>query len=190
MRAWSWRRCIWRSPMGRGCVVVNASRRPVVGLTSYLKPVRTGIWAVPAGYLPADYFEGVISAGGIAVLLPPQPVDPDIVSSVLESLHALVVTGGYDLDPAAYGQQPHPRTDQPRSDRDAWEFALLRGALDRGLPVLGICRGAQLLNVAFGGTLHQHLPDVLGHRGHHAGYGRLTQLPVRTVAGTRLAALL
>ncbi|HEY3996800.1 MAG TPA: gamma-glutamyl-gamma-aminobutyrate hydrolase family protein [Mycobacterium sp.] len=164
--------------------------RPVVGLTSYLERVRTGIWDIPAGYLPADYFEGVISAGGIAVLLPPQPVDPDIVSSVLDSLHALVVTGGYDLDPAAYGQQPHPTTDQPRGDRDAWEFALLRGALDRGLPVLGICRGAQVLNVAFGGTLHQNLPDVLGHSGHRAGNGVFTRLRVQTVAGTRLAALL
>jgi putative glutamine amidotransferase len=169
-----------RSPLGR----------PVVGLTTYLEQVQTGIWDIPAGYLPADYFEGVILAGGIAVLLPPQPVDPQIVSSVLDSLHALVVTGGYDLDPAAYGQQPHPTTDQPRSARDTWELALLLGALERGLPVLGICRGAQVLNVALGGTLHQHLPEVLGHSGHRAGNGVFTRLPVRTVAGTRLAALL
>jgi putative glutamine amidotransferase len=101
-----------------------------------------------------------------------------------------VITGGYDLDPAAYGQQPHPTTDQPRTGRDAWEFALLQGALDRRLPVLGICRGAQVLNVAVGGTLHQHLPDVLGHNGHRAGNAVFTTLPVRTVAGTRLAALL
>lgn len=163
--------------------------RPVVGLTTYLERVQTGIWDIRAGYLPADYFEGVILAGGIAVLLPPQPVDAQIVDSVLDSLHALVITGGYDLDPASYGQQPHPSTDQPRADRDAWEFALLRGALRRGLPVLGICRGAQVLNVALGGTLHQHLPDVLGHSGHRAGNGVFTRLPVRTVAGTRLAAL-
>lgn len=164
-------------------------RRPVVGLTTYLERVQTGIWDIPAGYLPADYFEGVILAGGIAVLLPPQPVDAEIVDSVLDSLHALVITGGYDVDPASYGQQPHPSTDAPRTDRDAWEFALLRGALRRGLPVLGICRGAQILNVALGGTLHQHLPDVLGHSGHRAGNGVFARLPVRTVAGTRLAAL-
>ena len=162
----------------------------MVGLTTYLEQVRTGIWDVPAGYLPSDYFEGVIMAGGIAVLLPPQPVDSEIADRVLDSLHALVITGGYDLDPARYDQQPHPATDRPRTDRDAWEFALLRGALDRGLPVLGICRGAQVLNVAFGGTLHQHLPEVIGHAGHRAGNGVFNRLPVRTVPGTRLAGLL
>jgi putative glutamine amidotransferase len=161
----------------------------VVGLTTYLERVRTGIWDMPAGYLPFDYFQGVISAGGIAVLLPPQPADAGAADRVLDGLDALVITGGYDLDPATYGQQPHPTTDEPRTDRDAWEFALLRGALDRGLPVLGICRGAQVLNVAFGGTLHQHLPDVLGHNGHRAGNAVFTSLPVRTVPGTRLAAL-
>ncbi|OJZ67345.1 gamma-glutamyl-gamma-aminobutyrate hydrolase [Mycobacterium paraffinicum] len=160
-----------------------------MGLTSYLERVRTGIWDMPAGYLPADYFQGVVMAGGAAVLLPPQPAEPQTVGSILDGLHALVITGGYDLDPAGYGQRPHPSTDRPRADRDAWEFALLRGALDRGLPVLGICRGAQVLNVALGGTLHQHLPDVLGHDGHRAGNGVFTKLPVRTVAGSRLAAL-
>jgi putative glutamine amidotransferase len=168
---------------------LNGSR-PLVGLTSYLEQVRTGIWDIPAGYLPADYFEGVVMAGGIAVLLPPQPADPEAADRLLDSLDALVITGGYDLDPAHYGQDPHPATDAPRTDRDAWELALLRGALDRGLPVLGICRGAQLLNVAFGGTLHQHLPEVLGHNGHRAGNGVFSRLPVRTVSGTRLSALI
>jgi putative glutamine amidotransferase len=173
-------------------VGLNASRssRPVVGLTTYLEQVRTGIWDIPAAYLPADYFEGVALAGGIPVLLPPLPAEADTVDRLLTGLDALVVTGGYDLDPASYGQQPHPTTDQPRTDRDAWEFALLRAALDRGLPILGICRGAQLLNVAFGGTLHQHLPEVLGHDGHRAGNGVFNRLPVRTVAGTRVAALM
>jgi putative glutamine amidotransferase len=171
-------------------VGLNASRRPVVGLTTYLEQVQSDGWDVPAGYLSSNYFEGVIAAGGIAVLLPPQPVDPEIAGSVLDSLDGLVLTGGYDLDPATYGQEPHPRTDQPRTVRDAFEFALLRGALDRGLPVLGICRGIQVLNVAFGGTLHQHLPDVLGHKGHRAGYGNFTRLAVRTVPDTRLSALL
>ncbi|WP_322859992.1 gamma-glutamyl-gamma-aminobutyrate hydrolase family protein [Mycobacterium europaeum] len=171
-------------------MVLNASSPgPIVGLTAYLDRAQMGVWDICAGVLPANYFQGVTMAGGIAVLLPPQPVDPDIANRVLDRLDGLVITGGYDLDPAAYGQQPHPATDEPRAARDAWELALLRGALDRGLPVLGICRGAQVLNVALGGTLHQHLPDVLGHDGHRAGEGVFTRLPVRTVAGTRLAAL-
>jgi len=100
-----------------------------------------------------------------------------------------LITGGKDVDPAAYGQQRHPATDEPGRQRDVWEFALLNAALQRGLPVLGICRGAQVLNVALGGTLHQHLPDVIGHSGHRAGNAVFTTLPVRTVPGTRLAAL-
>lgn len=163
---------------------------PVVGLSMYLERVRTGVWDIPAAYLPADYFEGVTLAGGIPVLLPPQPVNSGAVNRLLDSLDALVITGGYDLDPAAYGQQPHETTDEPRTDRDAWEFALLRAALERRLPVLGICRGAQLLNVAFGGTLHQHLPEVIGHSGHRAGNGVFSRLPVRTVPGTKVAAVL
>ena len=96
------------------------------------------------------------------MLLPPQPVDDAVVERVLDGLDGLVITGGRDVDPAAYGQITHHTTDEPARDRDAWEFALLRGALAARLPVLGICRGAQVLNVALGGTLHQHLPDVVG----------------------------
>lgn len=159
-------------------------------MTTYLDQAQSGIWDVRAGFLPAAYFDGVTRAGGIAVLLPPQPVDADIADRVLDGLDALVITGGKDIDPCAYGQVPHPATDEPGRDRDAWEFALLDAALRRGLPVLGICRGAQVLNVAFGGTLHQHLPDVIGHSGHRAGNAVFTTLPVRTVPGTRLSALM
>ncbi|WP_343599441.1 gamma-glutamyl-gamma-aminobutyrate hydrolase family protein [Mycobacterium sp.] len=159
-------------------------------MTTYLEQARTGVWDVPAGFLPAAYFRGVALAGGAAVLLPPQPVDRGIAARVLDGLDGLMITGGKDVDPAAYGQPPHPATDEPGRERDAWEFALLRAALDRGLPVLGICRGAQVLNVALGGTLHQHLPDVIGHSGHRAGNAVFTTVTVRTVTGTRLAALL
>jgi putative glutamine amidotransferase len=162
---------------------------PVIGLTTYLDQAQLGVWDVPASFLPAVYFQGVTAAGGVAVLLPPQPVDPGIAERVLDGLDGLVITGGKDVDPAAYGQRPHPSTDRPGGQRDVWEFALLRAALQRQLPVLGICRGAQVLNVALGGTLHQHLPDVIGHSGHRAGDAVFTTLPVRTVAGTRLAAV-
>ena len=148
-----------------------------------------GVWDVRASFLPAVYFEGVIAAGGLALLLPPQPVNAESAERVLDGLDGLLITGGKDVDPAAYGQQPHPATDPPVRQRDAWEFTLLKEALRRKLPVLGICRGAQVLNVALGGTLHQHLPDVIGHSGHRAGNAVFSQLPVRTVPGTRLAAL-
>lgn len=164
--------------------------RPLVGLTTYLERAQTGVWDVPASFLPAGYFQGITAAGGVAVLLPPQPVNRDIAARVLDGLAGLVITGGKDVDPSAYGQQRHQATDEPVRDRDAWEFALLAEALSRGLPVLGICRGAQVLNVALGGTLHQHLPDVLGHNGHRAGNAVFTTVGVRTVPETRLAALL
>jgi putative glutamine amidotransferase len=161
----------------------------VLGLSTYLQQAQTGVWDVRASFLPAIYVESVTNAGGVATLLPPQPVDDAIAGRVLDGLDGLVITGGRDVDPAAYGQTPHPNTDQPADDRDAWEFALLRGALARRLPVLGICRGAQILNVALGGTLHQHLPDVVGHTRHQAGNAVFTTSSIRTVPGTRVAGL-
>ena len=179
-----------QSPIGRGFAGLSGSDKPpVIGLTTYLNRAQLGVWDVPASFLPAVYFQGVTAAGGVAVLLPPQPVDSEIADRVLDGLDGLLITGGKDIDPAVYGQETHPSTDQPGGQRDAWEFGLLRAALQRQLPVLGICRGAQVLNVALGGTLHQHLPDVIGHSGHRAGNAVFNTLPVRTVAGTRLAAL-
>jgi putative glutamine amidotransferase len=136
--------------------------RPIIGLTTYLEQSQTGAWDLPASFLPKVYFDAVTAAGGIAVLLPPQPVDGEIAARVLAGLDGLIVTGGKDVDPARYGQAPHPTTDEPRYDRDAWEDALLKTAIATELPFLAICRGLQLLNVALGGTLHQHLPEVIG----------------------------
>ncbi|MET0900257.1 MAG: gamma-glutamyl-gamma-aminobutyrate hydrolase family protein [Mycobacterium sp.] len=164
--------------------------KPVLGLTTYLQQAQTGVWDVLASYLPAIYLEGVTLAGGIATLLPPQPVDEAIAARILDGLDGLILTGGRDVDPATYGQAPHPLTDEPARDRDTWELALLRGALARNLPVLGICRGAQVLNVALGGTLHQHLPDVVGHGWHQAGNAVFNTSAIQTVPGTRLAALI
>lgn len=164
--------------------------RPVIGMTTYLQQAQTGVWDVRASFLPQIYFTGVNLAGGIAVLLPPQPVDGDVADRVLDRLDGLVITGGPDVDPSRYGQQPHPQTNEPARERDEWEFALLTGALARGIPVLGVCRGAQVLNTALGGTLHQHLPDVIGHTHHQKGNAIFGTSDVRTVPGTRLASLI
>jgi putative glutamine amidotransferase len=137
-------------------------------LTTYLQQAQTGVWDVRASFLPAIYLEGVNFAGGIAVLLPPQPVDADVADRLLDGLDGLIITGGRDVDPSAYGQQPHGATDEPVGDnraRDALEFALVRGAVRRGMPVLGICRGSQVLAVADGGTLTQDVHTL--HAGAH-----------------------
>lgn len=160
----------------------------VIGLTTYLEQAQTGVWDVPASFLPKVYFEAVNKAGGIVVLLPPQPVTPEIANRVLDGLDGLIITGGKDVDPERYGQQPHPATDEPRHDRDAWEDALLAAAIERGLPFLGICRGAQVLNVALGGTLHQHLPEVVGSDRYNKGGGVFATNAV-AVEGGRLATI-
>jgi putative glutamine amidotransferase len=162
-------------------------------LTTYLQQAQTGVWDVRASFLPAIYIEGVNLAGGIVSLLSPQPVDDDIASRILDGLDGLIITGGRDVVPDGYGQQPHPATDKSVEEnrlRDAFEFALVRGAIRRRMPLLGICRGAQVINVALGGTLHQHLPDVIGHTHHQKGNAVFSTSSVRTVPGTRLAALI
>ncbi|WP_445169679.1 gamma-glutamyl-gamma-aminobutyrate hydrolase family protein [Mycolicibacterium sp. Dal123E01] len=168
----------------------GSSAHPVIGLTTYLQQAKSGIWDVNASFLPGIYLEGVTLAGGIATLLPPQPVDAEIAGQVLDGIDGLIITGGRDVDPSAYGQGAHPSTDEPDRGRDAWEFALVAAALRRHLPVLGICRGAQVLNVALGGTLHQHLPDLVGHARHQQGNAVFSTSVIRTVAGSRLAGLI
>ena len=164
-------------------------QKPVIGLTTYLERAQTGVWDVPASFLPKVYFDAVNRAGGIAVLLPPQPVDDAIAARILDGLDGLIITGGKDVDPARYGQEPHATTDEPRLDRDAWEDALLTAALERDLPFLGICRGAQLLNVARGGTLIQHLPEVIGSERYNLGGGVFNENPVIVDSGSLVSDL-
>jgi len=164
--------------------------RPLIGLTTYRQQARSGVWDVPASFLPGVYLDGVTRAGGIAALLPPQPVDDDIAARVVSGIDGLILTGGKDIDPATYGHEPHPATEAPARERDAWEFALLNAALRCGVPVLGICRGPQVFNVALGGTLHQHLPEVIGHTGHRVADATFASHTATITEGTLLGRLL
>lgn len=161
-------------------------RRPVIGLPTYAERTRFGHWDVEAAVLPRTYVDMVERAGGIPVLLPPMGIArPEL----LERLDGLVLTGGADLEPARYHAQPHPATKGTRPDRDEFEFSLFELARKAGMPVLAVCRGLQLVNVALGGTLVQHLPDVLGHTGHGRAPGVFGVTTVTTVPGSRVAAI-
>ncbi len=161
--------------------------RPLVGICTYMETVRWGAWEDRAAMVPAGYVGAVQRAGGIAVLLPPDETalaDPD---PILDPLDGLILAGGVDVSPSTYGADPHPATDPPNELRDAFELALARRALERELPLLGFCRGMQVLNVAAGGTLHQHLPDVVGHEGHRETVGVFADHAVRLADGSLAA---
>ncbi len=162
----------------------------LIGLTTYLEPTVMGLWDRPAAVLPKVYTDCVIAAGGAVVGLPPQPPTPEAVDRVLDGIDGLILTGGKDVDAALYGELAHPENDAPRPDRDAWEIAVVRAAIARDLPLLGICRGLQVLNVALGGTLVQHLPDVLGSTRYSYGDATFAENPVVTESGTRIAGML
>ncbi|MBW9094953.1 gamma-glutamyl-gamma-aminobutyrate hydrolase family protein [Microbacterium jejuense] len=162
----------------------------MIGLTTYLELVTQDVWQERGAFLPEPYVTSVTAAGGIPVLLPPQPAAEDVVDAVLERLDGLLLTGGLDVDPALYGAERHPLTDPARPDRDAWELALFRGAERCRMPVLAICRGLQLVNVARGGTLHQHLPEALGTERYCVGGGQYAINEVTVDSGSRLAELI
>ncbi len=161
---------------------------PVIGLSTYRESADWGVWSgVQADLLPSQYAAAVQSAGGVPVLLPPQ--DPAAAAALVGRLDAVLVTGGADVEPGRYGEHPHPATAPPRADRDAWELALLGAADALGLPVLGICRGMQVMAVAGGGQLEQHLPDVLGHEQHSPSRDGYGDVEVVTLEGSRLRGL-
>ena len=157
-----------------------SSQRPIIGITTYVAQARWGAWDQPAALTPLGYVDSTVAAGGRPVLLPPVGGS---VTETLALLDGIVFVGGPDLDPVLYGVEPDPETTDLRPDRDAAELALMRGAIAAELPVLGICRGMQLLNVLAGGTLHQHLPAVVGHSGHRTAPGPVsyTHLTLPTI---------
>lgn len=162
--------------------------RPVVGLTAAAERVSYRAWKeVPAALSPLGYVRAVQEAGAGAVLLPPDPEDAKDPNGVLGSIHALVLTGGLDLSPDLYGQQSHPETGSAQPVRDAYELALARAAVEREVPILGVCRGMQVLNVAYGGGIEQHLPDVLGHEVHRLTPGAFADHEVRLEHGSLAA---
>jgi gamma-glutamyl-gamma-aminobutyrate hydrolase PuuD len=161
------------------------ARRPRIGITTYLEPTAWGVWHREAAALPKVYLDAVVAAGGVPLLLPPVGTDP----SVLEVLDGLVIAGGCDVDPASYDAPPHPQTADTRPRRDTHESVLISAALERDLPLLAICRGLQMLNVTLGGTLQQHLPDVIGHHEHRPAPAVFGTVQVKTDPGSLIARL-
>ena len=165
------------------------SEPPLIGITTYREQARWGVWDTRADVLHAQYADAVLAAGGVPVLLPPASASDEVASLVVARIDALVVSGGADVDPARYGEEPHPSTASWREDRDAWETALLHAADEAGLPTLGVCRGMQLMAVAAGGSLVQHTPDVVGHDGHSPGADAFGTTDVTTAEESLLRTL-
>jgi len=160
--------------------------KPLVGITTYVVPAQWGAWSMEAALVPADYVRGVVRAGGAPLLVPP---GADI-EATLAAVDGLVFSGGSDLDPALYGAEAHAETVGVFRERDDFELSLMRAALERDVPMLAICRGSQVLNVALGGDLEQHVPDRVGTEIHREVAGVFSEHGVDVVPGTRLGALI
>jgi putative glutamine amidotransferase len=161
--------------------------RPVVGITTYVQPARWAAWELEAALIPFAYVQAVERAGARPLLVPPSD---DGVEETLDALDGLLFSGGNDLDPETYGADAHPATSGLHPERDRAELALLEAALERDMPVLAVCRGLQVLNVARGGDLVQHLPEVVGDERHREVPGVFSEHPVRIEDGSKLGGLL
>jgi putative glutamine amidotransferase len=172
-------------------VAANSSR-PIIGITCYVEEAVRGVWeSMPHALLPYNYVAHVERAGGIAVLIPPRAdADEQMARAVVSRLDGLILAGGVDVDPMRYAADPHPSVQEARPDRDAFELALATVTQQWDTPVLGICRGMQVMAVAAGGALEQHLPDKVGHDEHSPAPGVYGSHPVRTISGTTVSALL
>ena len=162
---------------------------PSIGITAHEDNASWRNWSAQVAMLPAVYVSAVRRAGGRPVLLPPGGDQDEAIATVM-GLDGLVVSGGPDVDPIRYGQPRHPQTQAPMPVRDAWDLAVTRAALTAGVPLLAICRGMQVLNVCRGGTLHQHVPDLVGHERHSGGLGEYGRHKVRVGPDSMLAAIL
>jgi putative glutamine amidotransferase len=163
--------------------------RPLIGLSTYREQARWGVWDQSADLLPSVYATSIEAVGGVPVLLPPTADVAGAAAAVVGRLDGLVISGGADVDPRLYGQEPHPRTIRWREDRDAWEIALLDAAEAVALPTLGVCRGMQVMAVRAGGALDQHTPDRVEHEDHNPGGDAFGSTLVKTRDGTRVSTL-
>jgi putative glutamine amidotransferase len=170
----------------RGASPPLSGDQPVIGISAYCMPAQWGTWDLPAVLLPRRYSDMVAAVGGLPVLLPPLPA----VESILPRLDGLILSGGGDVDPARYGAPRDPASGPASDERDGAELTLARHALDAGLPLLGICRGLQVINVALGGTLIQHLPDLVGNDSHSPDAGGYGSHKVSVAPGSHLGSIL
>ena len=161
----------------------------LIGLSTYREQARWGVWDTSADLLPSDYALAVEAAGGVPVLLPPTLPYADAASAVVARLDGLIIAGGPDVDPERYAADAHPTTGAPRRDRDAWELALLDAAAASRTPVLGICRGMQVMAVHAGGSLDQHVPELVEHEAHSPGGDEYGRTGIRVAPDSRLATL-
>ena len=160
---------------------------PAIGICTALEQARWGVWEALADISPRSYSLAVQRGGASALLLPPDDAVAQAPDELLDRIDGLLLSGGADIDPAAYGAAPHPLTGPSRPERDRFELGLTHRALERDMPVLGICRGMELLNIALGGTLIQHLPDVTGDERHRHTPGAFSDHEVRLEPGSLAA---
>ncbi len=161
--------------------------RPVIGIGTAIERSSWGAWDVVCDLSPRSYSLAVQRAGGIALLLPPDDLAAESPDDLLRLVDGLMLAGGSDVDPGSYGARLHPETGGIRPERDRFELALGTRALKRDMPMLGICRGMQILNVMQGGTLQQHVPEVVGHQDHRHLPGAFSDHYVRLESGSLAA---